>query len=147
MNKNETFSYWKKPYQKWLVLFGTFLVLISLYFRIQDFINISNLETRNDLFSQSGWEKYLMQQYFGFAIYGIIMGILVGCFIIGCVAKSNKSARKSEVFLLISLGVLWCIFGVSIGIWIDTIALIFWAILAIAILAYGVYSFFKARRL
>ncbi len=147
MSKNETFSYWKKPYQKWLLLLGSILLLTTLYFRIQDFITISNPEIRNELFSQSGWENYLMQQYFSFAMNSIIISIFLGCFIIGCVVKSEKVARRSEGILLISLGGIWCIIGLLIGISTDVIALLIWIILLISILIGGIYSFWKSRRL
>ncbi len=147
MREKETFSYWKKPQHKWLVLFGVVMLFISLWFRVQDFIAISSFEIRTKIFSQSGWESYLLQQYFQFAISGVMISLFLGGYIIGCFAKSSKSARRSEGILMITLAILWCITGLSIGISNDTTALAIWIILLIATLAGGIYSLCKSRKL
>ncbi len=146
MTEKGTFSYWKKPYQKWVLLFGASLLSISLWLRVKDFVTISNLDIRTKIFSQSGWESYLLQQYFQFAISVFLISLFFGSFIIGSFATSSKIARTSEGILMISLAFLWCIIGLLIGVSNDIITLVIWIIILIATLLGGIYSFKKGRR-
>ena len=146
MNTDKTFSYWKKPYQKWLLLLQAILVFINLYFNMQHLIYINNPEVRYKMFSQSQWEERVMQLGFSFAINSILISMLLGCFIIGCIVKSEKTARRSEGILFIVLGILWCFIRVPIKI-LDDFALNIWVSLLICIVVVAFYSIYKSIKI
>ena len=146
MNTDETFSYWKKPYEKWLLLLQGILVFITLYFDMKNFIDISDPEYRNRIFTQIEWQNYVMKRYFSFTISILLISIFIGLFIIGCVVKREKTARRSEGILFIVLGILWCFIRVPIKI-LDDFTLNIWVILLICIVVGAFYSIYKSIKI
>ncbi len=146
MSTKENFSYWKKPYQKWLVLLGSMLLSLSSWMRLQEFNDIRNLANRDELLSPSAWENYAQNFYFIFAINIMILALFLTCFIIGILAKSEKAARFSEAMALAFLSLLWCAFGVEFVIPIGGFMLVTWAILLLVAIGGAIYSYWKSRK-
>ena len=111
MNQSEKYNYWKKPWHKWAVLGGAILQMIGLYLRIQEYRDISRPEIRAQLFSESGWESYVTQQYFQFSISIIMICLFLGCFVIGIYSRSKRTSDISTGVLLIIFTLFWCVVG------------------------------------
>ena len=60
MDSNCNFSYWKKPWHKWMVLAVGAMQLPLLYTKIQDYKKI----IKADIFSPQELSQYIMQQKF-----------------------------------------------------------------------------------
>lgn len=112
MNQNDTFTYWKKPWHKWITFIAAVLQTIALSLEIRDFREIGRAGIRDKLFSPTGWESYVAEQYFHFAISISLICMFFGIFFIGLFARSKKAAGISEGILLLSIGLLLGIVGV-----------------------------------
>lgn len=143
MNQIESFTYWKKPHQKWLHLSIIILQIIIIISIIQDYITVRDSE----IFSQSAWEIYTMQQHFQFAINGLTIGLSIGSLLIGIFARSRKIACMFECILLLISSLVFGIAGFFIHVSAESTTMIIWAILLIATLFGSIYAFWLSRKL
>lgn len=147
MNQNDKFTYWKKPWHKWALLVATVLQMIALYLKIQDFHKISRPKIRNELFGQAGWESYVADQYFQYALSILLICVCLSSFFIGLFARSKKAVDISMSTLLISITLLWGIVGFVIPVFPDKTNMIFWLIILIASFGVSIYTLWGNRRL
>ncbi len=147
MNRPESYTYWKKPWHKWLVLGAAILQTAVLWRRIDDFRTISRVEIRTELFSQAQWESYVTQQQFQFALSSMIIAIFLACFLIGSFVHSKKAADFATGILLIIFSLLWCMLGFLIPIFTQHAMTISWVVLFVAALGGGIYTIGKSRKL
>lgn len=147
MNHSEKYNYWKKPWHKWAVLGGAILQMIGLNLRIQEYRDISRPEIRTRLFSESGWERYVTDQYFQFSISIIMIFLFLGCFVIGIFARSKRTSDISMGILLIIFTLFWCIIGFVIPVFSKCSMMITWSLLLIVLLAGSVYTIWTSRKL
>ncbi len=90
MEQSERYTYWKKPWHKWVVLGGAILEMTALWGKFDDYRAMSKVEIRSELFSPSQWEIYAAQQHFQFALSSIIIAILLASFLIGFLFTVKK---------------------------------------------------------
>ena len=96
----EEYSYFKKPWQKWLSLLLAMLMLFFVYARLKDMAVVIN----SDIYSPENMAEYIVQQE-NHIFFGLIIcsGLLVQSLFISA-SKSRKSARKGETICCLALG-------------------------------------------
>ena len=146
MNQSETYNYWKKPWHKWAVLGGAILQMIGLYLRIQECRDISRPEIRTQLFSESGWENYVTEQYVQFSISIILVCLFLGCFVIGIFSRSKRTSDVSTGILFIIFTLFWCIAGFAIPVFSKSSMMITWLLLLIVFLGGSICTIWASRR-
>ena len=139
---HEEFTYWKRPWHKWLILVVAAFQLLSLWLHIQEYHEVISA----GIFSSSILADYTSQKYFQCAISGLMTAIFFGTFIIGTIARNKRIALLSEGLLLLLISVAWGIAGIALGLFSRTIkGLLFWFILLVA-LGGVVYNFWRYRK-
>ena len=146
MDQSESYTFWRKPWHKWLILAVAVLQMVGLWFQIQDYRAISQNEVRTKLFSQSAWESYATQQHFHFAISSLIIGVVLFCFFLGFFAKSKKIAELSTGILLIVFSFIWCLISFFIPIFTEISMTIFWGVFLIILLVGGIHSIWQSKK-
>lgn len=136
----------KSPWHKWIAFIAAALQTITLSLEIRDFREVSRTGIRDKLFSPTGWESYVAEQYFHFAISISLICMFFGIFFIGLFARSKKAAGISEGILLLSIGLLLGIVGVVLPVFSDQANTILWLFLLIILFCGGIWSLWKNRR-
>ena len=107
--EEEKYSYFKKPWQKWLCMLLAILMLVFVYKTMQDMSVVLN----SDIFSPEKLTEYVIAQenhiFFGLVICA---GLLVqSMFISTCKTKSNARRAEAISFLVLGLAFLsWIAF-------------------------------------
>lgn len=144
MNQSEPFSYWKKPWHKWMVLGGAVLQMVALWLRIQDFIGV--YQHKAALFSLSKWENYAHHQLMQFTLSGLLIIIFLGCFIIGFFARSNKSVHTSTGILLLFVTLVWGLAGFLMNAASQTSTMVLWGAILLVSLIGSIHALWESRR-
>lgn len=139
--KSENYTYWKRPWQKWIVLIAGVLQIISLSLNIQEYKDVAG--TR--IFSSSVWDSYAVQQSFQCAINGFSAALFLGVFLIGIIARSKKVARIAEGVLLLVLALVWGGVGFVLRITSQNGIKIIWGLLLLLTFCGGVYNLWKRQ--
>lgn len=100
------FTYWKRPWHKWLVLVGPLSQFLCLWMNIQEYNKISSA----GILSASEWTSYMAQKNFQCAINGLLAVCFLGIFLIGF-SRSKKGVRLIEGLFLVFLALAWGITG------------------------------------
>lgn len=105
------FSYWKYPWQPWLVLLVVVLQLLLLRSGIHDY----RILAAAGVFSPEELRAYLLQQSFSCTLSGSLAFLFLGLFLIGTFARSRRAADLSGavLFLLLFCGLAVC--GLAFG--------------------------------
>lgn len=144
-NKQLTeYTYWKRPWQKWLVFIGGISQIIALFLNVQDCKQIAGV--KDLIFSAAEWENYALQQSFQIAINGILAAIFLGCFLIGITSRSKKEASMAEGLLLLIISIVWGFVGLIFQFTTVTGTAIIWSILLVISFCGSIYSFYKIRK-
>ena len=85
-NKEEKFSYWKRPWGKWCLLLASVLLVIALLMDISDYRDILSA----GVLSPEAQAQYIAGQKFGFALRGLNISIFFGIFVVGQVSRSVR---------------------------------------------------------
>ena len=133
MTSSEKFSYWKRPWHRWLILAVGILQLINLWINCQEYHKYLQIHER--IFSVAEWEQIFAQELMQCASSGLQAATFLGIFLIGCFAKSKRTARISEGILLLALGVAWSVAGLLMPLTSSRGNTVLWA--AITLLALG----------
>ena len=73
-NKEEKFSYWKRPWGKWCLLLASVLLVIALLMDISDYRDILSA----GVLSPETQAQYIAGQRFGFALRGLNISMFFG---------------------------------------------------------------------
>ena len=107
--EEEEYSYFKKPWQKWLSMLLAILMLVLVYGRLKDVSVVLN----SDILSPENLAIYIIQQE-NHIFFGLIIcaGLLVqSMFISTCKTKSNARRAEAISFLVLGLALLgWIAF-------------------------------------
>ena len=141
---SEPFTYWKRPWGRWIVLAAAAAQLICLWQSISDYQTISELG--DSIFSADAFEKWKTEQLFQCSLYGIATVIFLGAFLIGTLSHSKRTATMAEGFLLFLIGISWLMTGLIF----DFVSLKNWKILWLLVIgcmvAVGIYCIWESRR-
>jgi hypothetical protein len=143
--QSEKFTYWKRPWQKWLVFIGGTSQIIALFLNIQEYNEIAIIKDK--LFSAVEWESYARQQSFQGALNGFIAAIFLGCFLVGIFSQSKKVAYIAEGLLLLILAVAWGFVGFTLQLASVHGIKIIWGLLLLLTFCGSVYAFCKSRKI
>lgn len=137
--KQEEFSYWKRPRAKWFVLAGGIIELLALWLNVREY----NRVAAAGIFSPAAWADYADSKIHLCASNGILAILFLGSFLVGNLARSQRSARRAEgrllLFTALAAGIVLCLSPAE-G------SAVFWAAVMLACLGGAAYSFWKYRK-
>lgn len=107
MGPAATFTYWKRPWHKWIILAAALLQLLALWMNVREYMDIF----RAGIFSSSGWADYAAGKSVQIALSGMLSALFFGIFLIGDLVRGQRSARRAEGLLLLFLALVWGVLG------------------------------------
>lgn len=137
MEQTEKYTYWKRPWHKWLIFGVGILQLLALWMNISDLKEIAGVWERIGLFgSAAEWEHYVAGQYLQCALNGLMAAIFLGNFIKGFLVKSKSESDLADIWFMAFYTVSWGILGVVLKLTIHFT----WRMLMILSLVLSIYS-------
>ena len=82
MKEPKEFSYWKHPYQKWLLFLAGVIQLLCLFLNVREFPEYRHLLEIGFL-NASQWESYFVGQCMQCALNILLIVLFFGCLLIG----------------------------------------------------------------
>lgn len=137
--QQEKFFYWKRPRAKWFCLAGGILELLVLWRNIREYNRIAAA----GIFSPAAWTDYAEGQIHLCVSNGIAASLLLGSFLIGNLAQSQRSARRAEGLLLLFLAL---VAGIALCLSSTDVSVVFWVVVMLACLGGAACSFGKHRK-
>lgn len=132
------FSYWKRPWHKWVVLIGGVSQLVALWLNIREYRNLSSVQER--VFSTTEWEQIAAQKLLQCSISSLLAATLFGALIISHFAHNKKAARNADGILCVVLGLAWGAAGLLFPIRYTTGDTIIWLIILLLTLGGGIIA-------
>lgn len=108
MDEKKSFSYWKHPFGKWVVLVGAVLQTINLYLLLKNLDKIYQAQ----VLSSAEWEAYLAEQAFLCSCTALNVFLFFGIFFVGFFARSKRTALLGELAVLGVCAFIWSAAGV-----------------------------------
>lgn len=144
MNNREhtEFTFWKRPWHKWVFFTGALLGFLSLWMNIQEYNDIS----RAGILGASEWAAYASGKNRQCALNGMQIIYFSGVFLIGAFARSQKAVRLMECLLLLFLALAWSVAGAALHLISPDGNGLFWVFILLLALGGAVYSFLRYRR-
>ena len=103
MQNEAAFTYWKRPWHKFIPLAAALLQLVSLWLNLRQYREVAAA----GVFSAAEMTSYAHDT----ALRCTLSGFLAVCFfavlLIGLFARSKRGARRAEGVLLLVLGLAW----------------------------------------
>ena len=130
---SSAFSYWKRPWHRWVILVVGILQLVALWLHIQEYRNLADVQER--VFSAAEWEQIAAQQLMQCSISALLAAVFFSVFIIGHFSRSKRSARLADGILCVVLGLAWGAAGLLLPMRYSTGDTVIW--LVILLLALG----------
>lgn len=139
----ERYTYWRKPWGKWICLAAGGLNLISLWRDAADYQEFSSL----GIFDAETMEEIQFSLKMSISTSAVLAVLFFGCVIIGCAARSEKTARRAEGGLFFLMAAAYGVAGSVHGLfsmpgWSGRFTLI----LLLLLLAAGSYSLWQGRK-
>lgn len=95
MEHQASFSYWKKPWVKWLFLTAGLLQIPTAWGKLREY----QLTAEASILSAEELKEYLFQQRFSCMINVMCVVLFLGLFLIDLLVHSKKSAHLSATLL------------------------------------------------
>jgi len=140
--KEEKFTWWKHPWQKWLLLAAGLLQLPCLWMNIQEYQRISAA----GILSASEWAGYSSKQMTSCTCNALAAACFLGAFFIGLCARSEKTALLAGTVFLSVLTVAWGVAGCGLHLFSVSLPGLFYAFILLLLLGGAVYSLLKYRK-
>ena len=140
----EQFTYWKRPWGKWIVLLIAAVEFVCLWRSISAYQEFSGV--MEQIFSTNEFEKWKIKKLFQCSTYGIATAIFLGEFLIGTLSHRKRTAEMAGGLLLLIVGVSWLIIGFILGFGALDNWKIFWLLLNSCAIAIGIYFMWKSWR-
>ena len=135
--KNEDrYTYWKRPWHKWIILAAAVIQLLCLWMDIRKYRDISAA----GVLSLSEWERFSAQQLFLCALNGLMAVCFLGIVSIGVLARSQKAARLAEGIFLLLLAAAWGAAGPALHLFSSNGKGIFWTFIWILMVGGAVFD-------
>lgn len=145
MKEPKEFSYWKHPYQKWLLFLAGVIQLLCLFLNVREFPEYRHLLEIGFL-NASQWESYFVGQCMQCALNILLLVLFFGCLLIGRFARSAPSARRAEGILLLCKAALWGVAGLLLRFPAFGTTCFIWGLILIALLCCGAFSLWKSHK-
>ena len=100
MRNEALFTYWKRPWHKWLILAAAVLQLLSLWLDLRQYRQIVDAR----VFSAAEMASYTHDTALRCAFSGLMAACFFAALLIGLLARSKRAARMAEGVLLLALG-------------------------------------------
>ena len=143
-NSSEQFTYWKRPWGKWIVLLVAAVNFIYLWINISSYQEFSGI--MEQIYSTNEFETWKIEKLFRCSLYGIATAIFLGAFLIGILSHRKRTAEMAGGLLLLIVGVSWLIIGFILGFGALDNWKIFWLLLNSCAIAIGIYFMWKSWR-
>ncbi|MBS6218152.1 MAG: hypothetical protein KH704_14725 [Clostridiales bacterium] len=143
MNKQQAFSYWKYPYQKWLLFLAGVLQLLCLLLNVGEYQKYRRILDTGFL-SASQWEVYSVGQFCQCALNGMAAALFFGILLIGRSVRSFQSSRRSEGMLLLCMAALWAVAGPLLRFPAFGATYFFWGLILVSLLFGSAFSFWRS---
>lgn len=136
MRQAKIFTYWKRPWHKWLIITVAIAQLLCLWMNVQQYREISQA----GILSPSEWESYAVQTLFQCALNGLAATGFLGIFLTGILAQNQKVARLAEGLLLLVLALILAVVGFALQLTSEGSIRIVWGLLLLLTLGGSVYT-------
>ena len=137
MDNENKFSYWKKPWMKWLTLVVGLMQFPMVFEKMREMRIVGTTQ----IFTAEKLSEYMVRMKFG-CITTFVVGIgFIGIFLIGTFAKSERQARIAEALLLIAIAVILSIGATVFG------TDIVWTVILCLVWAVSIYTLVKALKI
>ena len=143
-NPSEQFTFWKRPWGKWIVLLAAAVHFICFSRNISDYQEVSSIMGQS--FSTNGFEKWKIEQSFRCSIYGIATVMFLGEFLIGTLSHRKRTAEMAGGLFLLIVGISWLIIGFILGFESLDNGKVFWFLLNSCMIIIGIYYVLKSWR-
>lgn len=140
--KRDGFTYWKRPWDKWLILAAAILEILSLWMNLQEYNRISAA----GFLSASEWADYAAQKGLQCGLNGILAASFFGIFLIGAFARSQRRARLAEGVLLLLLALAWGAVGAASHLALRNGQGFLWGLLLLLAFGAAAYKFWRYRK-
>jgi len=137
-SQNE-FSYWKRPWHKWLILAAAILQLLGFWMNLREYHDISAA----GILSASGWAEYAAAKMWQCAMSGILFICFSGMFLTGLFVRSQRAAHLAEGVLLLLLFFAWGTAGLALHLFSPGAKRLFGVLILFIALGGAVHSFWK----
>ncbi len=140
MEENNRYTYWKRPWARWMLLLASALEFVVLFLNVREYQEVS--AAAGVIFTSGGWEKYAASQQLRCALNGILGGFFLGVFLIGTFCKSARAAHFWEGVLQLTVGLSY--FAAD---WLTQgSAGKFSCILLVLSVVFGAHSFYQSKK-
>ncbi len=139
--KQKSFTYWKRPWHKWIILGVAFLQIWVLCYQLNNYHALLSA----GIVHTPEWTDRALHQQFSCVTSASMAAVFLGTFVIGSLARSKQMAAlaDSALLLLITIGLALSMFvfrpplrGVGL----------LWLLLLVVALACSGYSIGRCRR-
>lgn len=142
-NKQEEFTLWKRPWQKWLTLTASILQLLVIWMDTMEFRKYSRVASL--IFSDSGWADYVAHHYMRCAVHGLAAATFFLPFLISFWVRSEREANLTGGLLLLLLALVWGAAGFTLRLVTPDGNGILWAFLLVLMLVGAAYELLHCR--
>lgn len=139
---SDPYRFWKRPWQKWVVLAAGIAQLLTLRMTVREYRTIRRL----GILSSSAWLDYRADAHMQCALQALSAILFLGGFLIGVLAKSKQGAMLSERIFLICLTLFWGILGVLLQLPTLHSTRLLWSLILLLLAVSSIYSLLKSRR-
>lgn len=142
VKKRTEFTYWKRPWHKWIFIVIALTQLLCLWINIQEYNNI----LRAGILRASEWASYASQKQWLCAINGALMVCSIGIFLIGILTRSQKGSQLMEGLLLLFFALAWGAAGVVLHFFSLSIKGFFWFVMLLIAFGGAVHQLFQYHK-
>jgi len=138
---SSAFSYWKRPWHRWVILIVGILQLVALWLHIQEYRNLAGVQER--IFSAAEWEQIAAQQLMQCSISALMAAVFFSVLIIGHFSHSKRFARLADGILCVVVGLVWGAAGLLLPMRYSTGDTLLWLVILLLALGGGVITLWQ----
>ncbi len=138
----EEFTFWKRPWAKWIVFVAAFFQFSNLFFTIKDYKKIAAA----NILSPSEWENYAFRERFSITLMAFTGAVFLIIFLTGFFVKSKSEMQQAEKMTLITLTLAWAIAGLLLRFPSQQSTGIIWFVSLILLISLSIYTFFRKQK-
>lgn len=141
-NSSEQFTYWKRPWEKWIVLLLAVINFIYLWINISSYQEFYSV--MEQIYSANEFEKWKIEKLIQCSLHGIGTAVFLGEFLIGALSHRKRTAEMAGGLFLLITGISWLMIGFMLGFASLDNWKIFWILFSSCAIAIGIYFMWKS---